>query len=279
MKLGINTFLWTAAFDESNLDLLPKIKSHGFDGVEIARVAFDGFPAARIGKAVADAGLECTVCSALTGELSLVTDDAKARERTSDFLKRAIEATSLLGAKVLAGPFCAPVGYLPGRRRTGEEWKRAVDGLAGLGPALTAAGVDLAVEPLNRFETFFLNTASDGRKLCEAVQHPRVGLLFDTFHANIEEKSIRAGLADTGGFIRHIHTCENDRGTPGSGHVAWDELFEGLRKANYGSWLVIESFGFALPEMAAAACIWRDLAATPEEIAWQGVQFLRTCRS
>lgn len=279
MKIGINTFLWTAAFDESDLALLPTIKARGFDGVEIARVSFDGFPAAKVGKAVADAGLECTVCTALTGKLSLATSDAAARAQTSDFLERAIEATAELGAKVLAGPFCSPVGFLPGRRRTDDEWKRAVDGLAQLGPVLDRTNVTLAVEPLNRFETFFLNTEADGRRLCEAVGHPRVGLLFDTFHANIEEKSIQSSIEDAGGFIRHVHTCENDRGTPGSGHVAWNELFAGLSDIHYDGWLVIESFGFALPEMAAAACIWRDLAATPEEIAWKGVEFLRNCRS
>lgn len=279
MKLGINTFLWTAGFDESNLHLLTEIKARGFDGVEIARVAFDGFPARKIGRAVADAGLECTVCSALTGALSLISDDAAVRARTVDFLNGAIDATAEAGATVLAGPFCAPVGYLPGRRRTEDEWKRAVEGLRLLGPALEASNVVLAVEPLNRFETFFLNTASDGAKLCKEIGNPRIGLLFDTFHANIEEKSIRSGIAEAGPFIRHVHACENDRGAPGSGHVAWDELFSGLRGVHYESWLVIESFGYAIRELAAAACIWRDLASQPEEIAWEGVRFLSARRS
>jgi D-psicose/D-tagatose/L-ribulose 3-epimerase len=276
MKFGINTFLWTAGFDESNLDLLPRIKAAGFDGVEVARVAFDGFPAAKIGRAISDAGLECTVCSALTGELSLVTEDANARARTVDFLKSAIEATAELGATTLAGPFCAPVGYLPGRRRTGDEWGRAIEGLQQLGSVLNEANVNLAVEPLNRFETFFLNTAADGWALCDAVRHPRIGLLFDTFHANIEEKTAAGAIADCGPHIVHVHTCENDRGTPGSGHVPWPEVFQSLRAANYDSWMVIESFGSAIRELAAAACIWRDLAPTTEEIAWDGVKFLKT---
>jgi D-psicose/D-tagatose/L-ribulose 3-epimerase len=276
MKFGINTFLWTAGFDESNLGLLPRIKAAGFDGVEVARVAFDGFPAAKIGRAIADAGLECTVCSALTGELSLVTEDAKARTRTVDFLKSAIAATAELGATTLAGPFCAPVGYLPGRRRTTDEWARALEGLQQLGTTLNEANVNLAVEPLNRFETFFLNTAADGRALADAVGHPRIGLLFDTFHANIEEKTAREAIAACGPHIVHVHTCENDRGTPGSGHVPWPEVFAGLRAAHYDSWMVIESFGSAIRELAAAACIWRDLAPTTEEIAWNGVKFLRS---
>ncbi len=275
MKFGVNTFLWTAAFDASHLGLLGTIQRAGFDGVEIARLDFDEFPSALIGRAVKEAGLECTVCSALTGGLSLIAEDAGARAKTVDFLRRAIEATSTLGASVLAGPFCAPVGYLPGRRRTEEEWKRAADGLRELGPALDAANVMLAVEPLNRFETFFLNTAADGRTLCEQIGHPRIGMLFDTFHANIEEKSMRSALAACGPQLRHVHSCENDRGAPGSGHVAWKEVFAGLRELGYDEWLVIESFGSRIPDLAAATCIWRDLAATPEELAIDGLRFLK----
>ncbi len=275
MKIGVNTFLWTAAFDASHFGLLAGIERAGFDGVEIARLDFEDFPAALAGRAIADAGLECTVCSALTGGFSLITEDAAARSKTLDFLHRAIEATSALGATVLAGPFCAPVGYLPGRRRTGDEWMRAVDGLRRLGPALEAAKVTLAVEPLNRFETFFLNTAADGRVLCDEINHPRIGLLFDTFHANIEEKSMASALAACGPRLKHVHSCENDRGAPGSGHVEWDEVFGGLEKLGYDEWLTIESFGSRIPDLAAATCIWRDLAATPEELAADGLRFLK----
>lgn len=275
MKFGVNTFLWTAAFDASHLGLLSTIQRAGFDGVEIARLHFDDFPAAPIRRAIEDDGLGCTVCSALTGDLSLITEDAPARSKTLDFLHRAIEATSALGAAVLAGPFCSPVGFLPGRRRTGDEWKRAADGLRELGPALDAANVTLAVEPLNRFETFFLNTAADGRALCEEIGHPRIGLLFDTFHANIEEKSISAALAACGPRLKHVHSCENDRGAPGSGHIEWDEVFAGIGELGYDEWLVIESFGSRIPDLAAATCIWRDLAATPEELASDGLKFLK----
>jgi D-psicose/D-tagatose/L-ribulose 3-epimerase len=176
---------------------------------------------------------------------------------------------------MLAGPFCSPVGYLPGRRRTSDEWKWTIDGLHALTPVLDECGVTLAVEPLNRFETFLLNTTCDARALCDAVGHPRVRVLFDTFHANIEEKSLRAGVDQLGPWLAHVHACENDRGTPGTGHVAWAELRDALRAASYDGWVVIESFGFAIPEIAAAACIWRDLAPTADEIAFDGLNYLR----
>jgi D-psicose/D-tagatose/L-ribulose 3-epimerase len=272
MKFGINTLLWTAAFDESNLDLLPRIKEGGFDGVEIARFSFAGWPAAKIRSALEANQLQCTFCSALTGQINLAAADNKG---ALCFLTDAIHCAADVGASVLVGPFCAPVGYLSGCRRTPEEWQRAVDGLRALTPVLDESHVTLAVEPLNRFETFLLNTMSDARAMCEAVDHPRVGVLFDTFHANIEEKSIGAALRSLGPHLKHVHASENDRGTPGTGHVSWGDVRDELRQMDYEGWVVIESFGSAIKEIAAAACIWRDLAPATDEIAFDGVKYLR----
>ncbi len=276
MKFGVNTLIWTAGFDAVHLPLLPKVKKMGFDGVEIARFSFDGFPASRIRTALADEGLECTFCSALTGRTSLVSDNARVRDEARDFLRQGIETAAELGAGVFLGPFCAPVGLLVGRRRTADEWKRAVEGLQSLGETLDACNVTLAIEPLNRFETYFLNTAADARRLCEEVGHPRVGVLFDTFHANIEEKDLGAAVRELGPRLKHVHTCENDRGTPGSGHIEWETVSEALRGAGYNGWTVIESFGSNIPEIAAAACIWRDLADSPEMIAQEGLAYLKS---
>lgn len=272
MKYGINTLLWTAGFDASHLDLLPRLKEMGFDGVEIARFDFAGVPAVPIRRAVEQNGLECIACSALTGQLSLLNQHAPA---ALAFLREAIRWTADVGAKTLVGPFCSPVGYLCGRRRTDEEWNRAIDGLSSLTLLLEETGVSLAIEPLNRFETFFLNTAADARALCDAVDHPQVGVLFDTFHANIEEKNIHSALQQIGPHLKHVHTCENDRGAPGTGHVAWSELFDSLQALHYDGWMVIESFGACIPEIAAAACIWRDLAPSSEALAEEGLRFLK----
>ena len=274
MKIGINTLLWTASFDGSHLDLLPRIKEAGFDGVEIARFAFDDFPVIDVRRALEENGLQCVMCSALTGRTSLA--DADTHAAALHFLKQGIRTAADLGAKLFVGPFCSPVGYLTGRRRTQDEWGRVIDGLRTLTPILEDADVTMAVEPLNRFETFFLNTAHDARELADAVSHPRVGILLDTFHTNIEEKSIGVAVELLGDHLVHVHACENDRGVPGTGHIEWPDLFTALRKLNYNGWLVIESFGFAIPEIATAACIWRDLASSPEAIAWDGLSFLRS---
>jgi D-psicose/D-tagatose/L-ribulose 3-epimerase len=275
MKFGVNTFIWSATFDASHFSLLPTIKEAGFDGVEVPLLRPEEFQAAEIRRATEANGLECNACSVLVDGLSLISEDGENRRRARQQLKNIAKAAAEAGIKIVCGPLYSPVGYLPGRRRTEDEWKRAVEGLQSVGDTLNAYDVTFAVEPINRFETFFLNTAADAAKLAEEVGHPKVGILFDTFHANIEEKNIAQGYRTVGPHLKHVHTCENDRGIPGSGHVEWPEVFAALRELKYDGWLTIESFGFGLKELSAAASIWRDIERTPESIAFEGVKFLR----
>ncbi len=275
MKFGVNTFIWSASFEKSNLPLLPVIRENGFDGVELPLFRPADFLTTDIRQGLEANGLECTICSVLVSGFSLISDDADVRRNTIAHMKDCVKTAADVGAKIIAGPLYSPVGYLPGRRRTTDEWNRAVEGYQALGDTLTANGVTLAIEPLNRFETFFLNTAADSAALCDQVGHPNVGILFDTFHANIEEKDIAAGYRTVAKHLKHVHTCENDRGIPGSGHVEWPAVFQALRDIHYDGWLTIESFGFALGDLSSAAAIWRDIEKTPESIAFEGVKFLR----
>jgi len=275
MKYGINTFIWTAEFGPAHFHLLPEIKAHGFDGIEVALFRPAEFAAAAIRRAAEAEGLERTVASALIRGLSLISDDADVRRRTVEHLRDSIRAVADAGARLIIGPLYCPVGELPGRRRTADEWRRAVEGYQSITDTLVQNDVTLALEPLNRFETYFLNTAADGVKLCDAVNHPLIGLLFDTFHANIEEKNVADALRLAAPHLKHLHTCENDRGIPGSGHVDWPSVFQAIHDLKYDGWLMIESFGFALGDLSSAAAIWRDIEKTPESIAWEGITFLR----
>jgi D-psicose/D-tagatose/L-ribulose 3-epimerase len=276
MKFGVNTFIWSGSFDPSNFGLLPTIKEAGFDGVEIPLLRPKDLQASSIRKAVEANGLETNCCTALVDGHSLISDSPDIRRRTQQHLKDVAKAAAEAGAKIVCGPLYSPVGYLPGRRRTGDEWKWAVEGFQAVGETLAAHQVTFAIEPLNRFETYFLNTAADAAQLAKEIDHPNIGILFDTFHANIEEKNIAAGYTTVGPYLKHVHTCENDRGIPGSGHVEWKEVFQALRSLNYDGWLTIESFGFAIGDLSAAASIWRDIERTPESIAFDGVRFLKS---
>jgi len=176
----------------------------------------------------------------------------------------------------MAGPLYALVGHLTGRRRTEEEWKRVVDCFQSLADTLDECSVTLALEPLNRFETFFLTTTAESMQLCDAIAHPRIGLLLDTFHLNIEEKNVPASFTSAAKWLRHVHISENDRGIPGTGHTDFPGIVRTLREIGYEGSLVIESFGYHVPELAAATAIWRDLAPLPEAIAFEGVRYLKS---
>ncbi len=276
VKFGVNTFLWTENFGSKDFGLLSTIRAHGFDGVEVTLIHPRQFEASGIRRALAEHSLGCTICSVFPSELSLIAEDASTRTRAREHLKQCVELAAEAGAELIAGPLYSPVGYLPGRRRTKEEWKWAVEGYQELGPVLESYSVDLCIEPLNRFETYFLNTTADAVALCSEVNHSSIGILWDTFHSNIEEKNLADALRLASPHLKHVHTSENDRGIPGTGHIDWCGVFSVLKELNYRRWLTIESFGFALGDLCSAASIWRDLASTPEQIAWEGLEFLRT---
>lgn len=275
MKFAVNTLIWSGECDDTLERVLPLIKENGFDGVELPLFRPADFPLQRFRKATEANGLGVNFCSVLLDGFSLISDEPSIRQNTIEHVKTLIKTAAEANAAMISGPVYSPVGFLPGRRRTADEWSWAIEGYRAISDTLAAYRVQLAIEPLNRFETFFLNTAEDARLLSEQVGHPNIGILFDTFHANIEEKDIGAGLRTVGKHLKHVHTCENDRGTPGSGHVEWDDVFEALHVLQYDGWLTIESFGFNLRDISAAAAIWRDIEKTPSMIAFEGIKFLK----
>jgi D-psicose/D-tagatose/L-ribulose 3-epimerase len=185
-----------------------------------------------------------------------------------------VETAAELGAEVIGGPMYAPIGYLPGHRATGEEWKWAAEAFAGLGGLLEQAGMTLALEPVNRAETFFLRTAAEAARLVEAIGHPQVGVTIDTFHANVEEKSLVAAIELLGPRLRHVHASENDRGLLGSGHVDFAGMYGALRRVGFEGCVVVEGFGYSPAEGDAPGFLWADEEVSPERMAREGVAFL-----
>ncbi|MEO6804180.1 MAG: sugar phosphate isomerase/epimerase family protein [Granulicella sp.] len=279
MKFGANSFVWTDSFGVKDFDLLPRVKGAGFDGIEIGMLTPTSFPATSFRKEAERVGLKCTSCCVLPKNSSLLSEDKEARRKARSHIENCLKATADAGGKLICGPLYSPVGHFTGVRRTVDEWSRAVEGWQEIAPLAEKVGVQVALEPLNRFETYFLNTVADTADFCDEVDNPNVGILIDTFHANIEEKSIGPAILRAGKHLKHLHSSESDRGIPGTGNVNWQEFFATIKSIHYNDWLVIESFGFSLGELSAAASIWRDLAPIPEAIPFQGVQFLRRMTS
>ena len=275
MKASMNLLLWTAAAGEEHIALVKQIKDWGFDGVELPMFAPDCSPWKTYASLLNDLDLGASAVAVLPEGSSLISDNKGENQAAVDFLKACIDSCTEVGAHTLCGPIYNPVGKLVGRGPTEDERKRCIEGLDTVGTYAQESGVALAVEPLNRFETYFLNSQADGAALAEAVGNPAVGILFDTFHSNIEEKSIADAIAAAGPHIKLVHISANDRATPGEDHVPWQEVFTALRAAKYDGWLVIEAFGLWLPELAAATCIWRKMAPSEEHLARNGLKFIR----
>jgi D-psicose/D-tagatose/L-ribulose 3-epimerase len=273
MKFGVNTFIWSAGFDAAIP--LERIREAGIDGIEVPVFDAADLDVRALKQALSDNDFGCTFCSVNPPGFNPISDDPDVRRKTVEHWKRIIATAAEVGAELIAGPTYAPVGYLPGRRRTSDEWKWGVEFHQQLGAALDKAKVEIAIEPLNRFETYFLNTVADGVQLVEEIGHPRIGLLIDTFHSHIEEKNTAAGYRAAGRHLKHVHTCENDRGIPGTGQVDWPEVFQALRDVGYDRWLTIESFNSNIPQLSAATAIWRDLAPKMDDIAFVGTANLR----
>jgi D-psicose/D-tagatose/L-ribulose 3-epimerase len=275
MKLAVNMFIWSANFGPADIGVLPRVRAAGFEGIELPLFHPEAFAATDLRRAVEANGLQPIVCSIIPNGLNLVSDDRALRLKTQAHLKEVIAKAAEVGARLVDGPLYCPVGYLPGRRRTDDEWKWAIEGYQSLTATLEAHDVTLAIEPLNRFETFFLNTIGDVAAICDAVNHPRIGVAYDTFHANIEEKDIPEACRAVARHLKHVQVSENDRGTPGSGHVNWKGLIQTLGEIGYDHWLSIESFGPNLGAFSSAVCIWRDIEPNTESIAFDGIQFLK----
>jgi D-psicose/D-tagatose/L-ribulose 3-epimerase len=274
MRLGVNTLIWSAEFDPTVIPF-EKLKKAEVEGLEIPVFNPKDLDTKAIKQVLKENKLACTMISVNPAETSPISSDAKIRDKALKHWKKVIEAAAELDCELIAGPSYAPVGDLPGRRRTEDEWNWAVEFHQKLASTLDKNGVDLAVEPLNRFETYFLNTAEDAVKFVQQVESPRVGILLDTFHSNIEDKSVAVAYRQCGRRLKHVHTCENDRGIPGSGHIDWPGVLRALQEMGYEGWLTIESFNSNIPELSAATAIWRDLAPHPDDIAVQGIAFLK----
>lgn len=276
MKVGFNMLLWTTHVTEGDFGILESLKKVGYDGVEIPIFEGDVAHFAKVGRAIKDNGLGCTSVTVIPDEEhNPISADAANRQGAADHLKWAIDCSAALGSDCLCGPFFQPLGVFSGDGPTDEEKQRAVDVHKQVADDAAAGNVALGVEFLNRFECYLLNTMADAAEHVKRVGHPNVGVLYDTFHANIEEKDPIGVITKYSDAINHIHISENDRGTPGKGHIDWDATFKAIRSSGYDKWLVIEAFGRALPDLAAATRVWRDFFPSRESVYTEGIEFVR----
>ncbi|MCD8141394.1 MAG: sugar phosphate isomerase/epimerase [Planctomycetaceae bacterium] len=269
--LGINLWNWIERYDDSAVSLFPKVKALGYDVVEFGLDDLD-FDPVLAGTAARDNGLDITLCAVLRPGRDVSNEDASVRESTKRYLFECIECAGKMGARSIGGALYAGGGRArmlgeSGRRR---EWNWAVEGLRSLAGAARDNSVTLCIEPLNRYKTDMVNQAVQARRMAEDIGESCFAVLFDTYQASIEEKSIPAAIEATGQYLGHFHASENDRGCPGTGQVDWAGAFAALERIGYAGPIVVESFCVSPRDS-----VWRATEASQDALAERAVAFLR----
>ncbi len=274
MKYGMNLLLWTGELADSILPVLESLKSMGYDGVEVPLFNLD-LDYAEWGRRLDGLGLQRTAVTVRGEEDNPISPDSQVRAKGVENSQRTLDCCAAMGATHLVGPFHSALGVFSGQGPTDEEWKWGVDSMREVAEHAAKVEVTLAVECLNRFETYLLTSHADAARFAREVGHPSCRVMYDTFHANIEEKCIAEAIRSCGDLLCHVHISENDRSTPGKGNIRWDENFDTLEEVGYDGWLMIEAFGLALPELVAATKIWRRMYESEDQLARDGLQFMK----
>jgi D-psicose/D-tagatose/L-ribulose 3-epimerase len=273
-KIGFNVLAWSAGVSEDLFPIIERLRQIGYDGVEY----FIGSPEENayknLGKHSRELGLEVTAVTVVSPEANPISDSASIRAKGLDRIKWSIDRAFDLNAHILCGPFHSAHAHFVGHEALEEEYKWGAEILHQAGEYAQKADIILGLEALNRFECYLCNTMEQLAKLVKMANHSNVRAMFDTHHANIEEKKYLSAIQTIAPFLCHVHISENDRGTPGDGHIPFDDAFSALASINYKGWLTIEAFSRNDPAFANAINVWREYN-DPWHIAENGLKFIR----
>ena len=277
-KFGVDSLIWTEEFTEKDLTLIDKAKALGFAVMDINISHPERFPVKAVKNKIKEVGIEVVTSIGMPANSNLIDTKAAVRRHGIDTLKLLVDINNEIGSKILAGVIYAAWGYLSGKPRTEEEWGWSVEGMreACRYAAKGKSDLILAVEPVGRFESHFLNIAEDAVRYCKEVGTGNIKVHLDSFHMIREELSFKQAVETCGKeYLGYVHVCENNRGIPGTGQVPWKEFFTALKKVGYTGPLVIESFDPGFEELNRLCAIWRKFADTGEELAVKGLQNLK----
>ena len=278
IQFGVSTFVWVSPFSSAHFNLLPKVADMGYDIIEVAVEDKELIDWPRLRKLADETGLKITISGAFGPTRDISSEDAAIRKNGFDYIVGCLRIAEAMNSPIFTGPVYSAVGKTrfvsPDRKRQERAW--CIENLLKVGKIARACGVVIGVEPLNRFETDMVNTAEQALSLVDEVADSSIKISLDTFHNNIEEKSIPATIRALGReMLCHVQGNESDRGTPGTGNVNWPGIKDALTEIGYDGAVVIETFGAPSEELAKAASIWRPLANSPDELASEGLAFYK----
>jgi D-psicose/D-tagatose/L-ribulose 3-epimerase len=280
-KFGVDSFIWTEIFEEKDLWIIPKAKELGFEVLDLAIAHPEQFPLAAVQEELKKVDIEVVTTTTLDLKSNLISPDPGVRRVGVRLLKKLIDINNSLRSPICGGVNYAAWGYLTKKPRTSQEWEWSVTAMREAARYAKETGsVALCVEPVNRFETHFINTAADAVRYCKDVGTGNVKVHLDTFHMNIEETDFAQAVRECGRtYLGYVHTCENNRGIPGTGHVPWKDFFLALDGIGFHGPLVIESFDPSFEELSGNCAIWRHFAESGEVLAVEGIRNLRKIAS
>lgn len=275
MRFAVNSLLFSGSMSKDDLKLLERVKTLGFDMFEATPVDPELFPAKELRKRAEELELGLNANFALPLHANSISPDPENRKASIELSKKVIDLCVEAGVQIYCGANYAAWGYLPGHRRSDDEWKWGVDCFHAIGEYAAGSSLILAVETLNRFESHYLNTAADAVAFIEAVGLPNCRVHLDTFHLLREENNIGDAIRATGDHMAYFHACGSQRGIAGQDMVPWDQTFQALKDIGYDYCIGVESFNSELEALAKLVCIWRDFASSPDELAGESLAFLK----
>jgi D-psicose/D-tagatose/L-ribulose 3-epimerase len=275
-KIGVDSFIWSENFSEKDIWIIPKAKELGFAAIDISISHPESFPTEKVLNEVKKTGIEAVTTHTLHKGTNIISADPKVRKKGVEMLKLMVDINEALGSRIMGGVIYAGWGCLSGKPRSKDEWNWSVDSMKEVGEyGKKVKGLSICVEPVNRFETHFLNIASDAVQYCKDVGTGNMKVHLDCFHMIREETSFRGAVETCGKqYLGYVHVCENNRGIPGTGLVPWKEFFTAVKEIGYDGPMVIESFDPSFEELNRLCAIWRKFADSGEELAVKGLKNL-----
>lgn len=279
IKYGVSTWLWASPFSTETIqELFPKIAQLGFDVVEIAVEDPTLIDVKKVKTALNDYGLETAICGAFGNSRDLTNESKQVQQNGLSYIESCLDICAELGVSFFAGPMYSAVGKArmlkPDQRKA--EWDLAVHNLQKVCDMAGARGLNIALEPLNRFESDLVNTVDDVMRMVKDINHPTANVILDSFHMSIEERDVEQAIKSVGDKLIHLQVSENYRGAPGSGQTPWDAYKRGLESIGYNGIVSIESFTTQNVELAGAVCFWTPKADTQDDFAKDGLKFLKS---
>ena len=272
--IGFNLLVWTAAISEKMNPMVERLKTIGYDGIECFIDNQDVAVYKQFGDHLSQLELGRTCVTVVGPDENPASDSILVRQRAVDHLKGVVDRAQAMGATIICGPFHSAFATFSRREPQPDEYARSAEVLHAVGDYAQQANIILTLEALNRFECYLCNTMAQLSDLVHRTDHPNVRAMFDTHHANMEEKRFPEAIRTIAPVLAHVHISENDRGTPGSGHIPWDDTFRTLAEVDYRGWMTIEAFTRNDIDFANSINVWREYN-EPWHIAENGLKFIR----